>query len=189
MHSVTVGVLGYPNVGKSSLINSMKRSRAVSVKATPGSTANLQEVKIDKNITLIDSPGVVLESGEKVRDSLVLSSIVDYNHIDDSLIFIDKMLKVKNKLELMDELDIPDWEVSIKLDGGMGESKEDERKNNLRKIFRDTSNLDDFNSDSTMKFLYTVGTKYKKFKKDGIPDIISSSKFVISLWNDGRIKW
>ena len=29
--SITVGVIGYPNVGKSSLINSLKRSRAVGV--------------------------------------------------------------------------------------------------------------------------------------------------------------
>jgi len=77
MHSITVGVLGFPNVGKSSLINSMKRCRAVSVKNTPGSTQNLQEIKIDKNITLIDSPGVVLENVNNVKNSLVLSSIID----------------------------------------------------------------------------------------------------------------
>lgn len=32
----TIGIIGYPNVGKSSLINSLKRSRAVTVGATPG---------------------------------------------------------------------------------------------------------------------------------------------------------
>lgn len=192
MHSITVGVLGFPNVGKSSLINSMKRCRAVSVKNTPGSTQNLQEIKIDKNITLIDSPGVVLENVNNVKDSLVLSSIIDYNQIDDNLLFIDKILKNKSKLELMEELDLPDWESKIKFgksDGMDNSSKEEERKNNLKHIFKDSSNLDNFNSDTTMKFLYTVGYKYKKLKKDGIPDLISSSKFVISLWNEGRIKW
>lgn len=77
MHSITVGVVGFPNVGKSSLINSLKRCRAVSVKNTPGSTTALQEIKLDKNVTLIDSPGIVLESEEKIRDSLILSAIVD----------------------------------------------------------------------------------------------------------------
>jgi ribosome biogenesis GTPase A len=33
--AVTVGVIGYPNVGKSSIINSLKRSKAVGVSATP----------------------------------------------------------------------------------------------------------------------------------------------------------
>lgn len=157
MHSITVGVLGFPNVGKSSLINSLKRCRAVSVKNTPGSTQNLQEIKIDKNITLIDSPGVVLEGINTVKDSLVLSSIIDYNQIDDCLLFIDKILKNKSKLDLMEELDIPDWEDKIKFGKGSNsmdeKSKEQERKDNLRKIFKDSSNLDDFNSDTTMKFL------------------------------------
>jgi len=160
MSSITVGVVGFPNVGKSSLINSIKRCRAVSVKATPDSTQNLQEIKIDKNITLIDSPGVVLENVNSIKDSLVLSSIIDYNQIDDNLMFIDKILKNKNKLELMEELDLPDWETKIKFgkkSNNMGEenlqAKEDERKDNLKKIFKDSSNLDNFNSDTTMKFL------------------------------------
>jgi len=160
MSSITVGVVGFPNVGKSSLINSIKRCRAVSVKATPGSTQNLQEIKIDKNITLIDSPGVVLENVNSIKDSLVLSSIIDYNQIDDNLMFIDKILKNKDKLELLEELDLPDWETKIKFgkkSNNMGEenlqAKEDERKDNLKKIFKDSSNLDNFNSDTTMKFL------------------------------------
>ena len=40
--SVTVGIIGYPNVGKSSIINSLKRSGAVNVGATPGLTKTLQ---------------------------------------------------------------------------------------------------------------------------------------------------
>lgn len=45
---------GYPNTGKSSLINSLKRSRAVAVGSTPGLTKTLQLVKLDKTISLID---------------------------------------------------------------------------------------------------------------------------------------
>lgn len=52
--AITVGVIGYPNVGKSSLINSLKRSRAVSVSATAGHTKQMQEVILDKKIRLID---------------------------------------------------------------------------------------------------------------------------------------
>jgi nuclear GTP-binding protein len=40
--SITVGIIGYPNTGKSSLINSLKRSKAAAVGAKPGFTRTMQ---------------------------------------------------------------------------------------------------------------------------------------------------
>lgn len=42
--NVTVGVIGYPNVGKSSIINSLKKSKAAAVSSVPGFTKNIQEI-------------------------------------------------------------------------------------------------------------------------------------------------
>uniref|UniRef100_A0A8R1DYQ2 CP-type G domain-containing protein n=1 Tax=Caenorhabditis japonica TaxID=281687 RepID=A0A8R1DYQ2_CAEJA len=60
--SIRVGIVGFPNVGKSSVINSLKRRKACNVGNLPGITKEMQEVELDKNIRLIDSPGVILAS-------------------------------------------------------------------------------------------------------------------------------
>lgn len=55
--AVTVGVVGYPNSGKSSVINSLKRSKAVGVSSMPGFTRTMQEVALDAKVSLLDCPG------------------------------------------------------------------------------------------------------------------------------------
>lgn len=57
---LTVGVVGPPNVGKSSLINSLLRTRACAVAATPGWTKSVQGVALEKGIRLLDCPGIVV---------------------------------------------------------------------------------------------------------------------------------
>src|SRR3989344_378475 len=53
-----VGILGYPNTGKSSLINALKQKRSAGVGAAPGFTRGLQKIKISRDIYLLDTPGV-----------------------------------------------------------------------------------------------------------------------------------
>ena len=59
---ITVGVVGFPNVGKSSLINSLKKQRSAATGNQPGVTKTMQEIQLDKNIVLLDSPGVILST-------------------------------------------------------------------------------------------------------------------------------
>lgn len=55
---VKVGFLGYPNVGKSSVINALNGSAAVKTSSISGYTRGLKEIKTSK-ITLLDTPGVI----------------------------------------------------------------------------------------------------------------------------------
>ncbi|KAF6090503.1 G protein nucleolar 3 like [Phyllostomus discolor] len=78
---IRVGVVGLPNVGKSSLINSLKRSRACSVGAVPGVTKFMQEVHLDKFIRLLDAPGIVpgpnSEVGTILRNCIHVQKLAD----------------------------------------------------------------------------------------------------------------
>ncbi|CAM9323494.1 unnamed protein product [Choristocarpus tenellus] len=89
--AITVGVIGYPNVGKSSLINSLKRSKAVGVSATPGFTKSMQEVHLDKTVKLLDCPGIVFD--DKDSESTLLKNCVDAESMSDPTPAVDAVLK------------------------------------------------------------------------------------------------
>ena len=59
LKEVKVGVLGYPNVGKSSVINALKGKSSAPTSIKSGFTKALQEVRVDTKIKLIDTPGVL----------------------------------------------------------------------------------------------------------------------------------
>jgi nuclear GTP-binding protein len=105
---VTVGIIGYPNVGKSSILNTLKRSRAVGVSPRPGFTTTLQEVVLDKNLRLIDSPGVVFDDAENANGAeCVLKNCVDADSIQDPIPAVQALLSRCTTESLMMTYSIP----------------------------------------------------------------------------------
>jgi nuclear GTP-binding protein len=105
---LSVGIIGYPNVGKSSILNSLKRARAVGVSPRPGFTTSLQEVVLDKNIRLVDSPGVVFDDDDtKAGAGAVLRNGIDPDSIDDPIPAIQELIGRCSMESLMMTYNIP----------------------------------------------------------------------------------
>jgi nuclear GTP-binding protein len=108
--SITVGIIGLPNVGKSSLINSLKRAHVVNVGATPGLTRSLQEVHLDKNVKLLDCPGVVMLKSSGNDASIALRNCKRIEKLDDPVSPVKEILKLCPKDMLVTLYKIPSFE-------------------------------------------------------------------------------
>eukprot|EP01134_Creolimax_fragrantissima_P003330 CFRG3330T1 len=105
--SISVGIVGYPNVGKSSIINSLKRSRTCAAGATAGVTKVTQEIQLDKNIKLIDSPGIVFSN--TLDGDVLLRNVINVDTLDDITEPVDLILQRCNKQQVMEMYQLPDY--------------------------------------------------------------------------------
>ncbi|NWS37429.1 GNL3 protein, partial [Probosciger aterrimus] len=108
---IQVGVVGFPNVGKSSIINSLKGVRACNVGLTRGVTKSMQIVHIDKQTKMLDSPSIIADPSNSVL-ALALRSIIDTEESDfaDLLEGICAILSHCNKQQVIMRYSIPDFE-------------------------------------------------------------------------------
>ena len=78
--SIRVMVLGIPNVGKSSFINRISKKNSATVGNKPGVTRQKQWIRINQNIELLDTPGVLwpkFQSDEVALNLAYTGSIKD----------------------------------------------------------------------------------------------------------------
>lgn len=75
-HKTVIGLVGYPNVGKSSTINSLLGSKKVSVSATPGKTKHFQTLYLSPEILLCDCPGLVFPNFATTKAELVVNGVL-----------------------------------------------------------------------------------------------------------------
>lgn len=73
---LTVGLVGYPNVGKSSTINALLGEKKVSVSATPGKTKHFQTIHLSPTTVLCDCPGLVFPQFASTAADLVTDGIL-----------------------------------------------------------------------------------------------------------------
>lgn len=116
---LVVGLVGYPNVGKSSTINALIGEKKVSVSATPGKTKHFQTINLSSNITLCDCPGLVFPQFATTKASMVCDGVLPIDQMREYTGPITLVIKriMKEILEATYGLDI---QVKGVDDGGDG---------------------------------------------------------------------
>jgi len=100
-------VIGVPNVGKSTFINKLIKKNVANTANKPGVTKKQQWLKLNKDIELLDTPGILMpkfdnqEIGKKL--SLIGSIKDDITPLDDVSLYLIELLK-ENYLENLNNL-------------------------------------------------------------------------------------
>ncbi|RYP03506.1 hypothetical protein DL764_005110 [Monosporascus ibericus] len=180
---ISVGVIGYPNVGKSSVINALlsrlggRGAAACPAGAEAGVTTSIRAVKIDKQLTLLDSPGIVFPSASDGDESmnrnkkkkaieahahLVLLNAVPPKQIDDPLPAVSLLLR---RLSASPEL-----------------------LQKLMNVYDLPPLVPNADGDPTTDLLVQVARKRGRLGRGGVPNLPAAAMTVITDWRDGRIQ-
>ncbi|NXP59474.1 GNL3 protein, partial [Chloropsis cyanopogon] len=108
--AIQVGVVGFPNVGKSSIINSLKGKRACNVGLARGVTKSMQTVQLDKQTKMLDSPSIIADPSNSAL-ALALRSIIDPEGSDPAHVLegVNAIINHCSKQQVMMHYNIPDF--------------------------------------------------------------------------------
>jgi nuclear GTP-binding protein len=90
---ISVGFIGYPNTGKSSIINTLRKKRVCTVAPIPGETKVWQYITLMKRIYLIDCPGVVPPSHGDSEEDILLRGVVRVENVEHPAQYIEAVLR------------------------------------------------------------------------------------------------
>ncbi|KAM3172288.1 hypothetical protein ACTXT7_014849 [Hymenolepis weldensis] len=184
---ISVGVIGYPNVGKSSIINALRSKKVCNVAPIAGETKVWQYVTLLKSIYLIDCPGVVYPEGDTEAD-MVMKGVVRVEYLSQPDIYIPEVLARVKPEFLQQRYGLPDFDPSCHPLSGKsiaGGKKSTEELENPVSEYSETAK---WPVDPNL-FLELVAKKTGKLLKGGGPDIETTAKRVLNDFQRGKLPY
>lgn len=171
--SINVGIIGYPNVGKSSVINSLLsrhggNKTSCPVGAQAGVTTSIRRVKIDNKLNILDSPGIVFPSSESkpksavdLQAKLILLNAVPPKQIVDPRPAVSLLLK---RL-----------------------ARNEEQLNMLNEYYEIPPMIKNPHDEYVTGVLVHVARRMGRLKRGGVADLDGAGSTILTDWRDGRI--
>jgi nuclear GTP-binding protein len=156
---ISVGLIGYPNVGKSSIINTLKKKKVCTVAPIPGETKVWQYITLMKRIYLIDCPGIVPLSAKDSETDTVLKGVIRVENLATPAEHIPGLLS-RVRPEYLERT----YGLEHREGGWVGE-------------------------EGASVMLSAIAKKYGKLLKGGEPDQESVAKMILNDWIRGKIPY
>ncbi|QBM90386.1 50S ribosome-binding GTPase [Metschnikowia aff. pulcherrima] len=160
---ISVGFIGYPNTGKSSIINTLRQKKVCTVAPIPGETKVWQYITLMKRIFLIDCPGIVPPSNRDTESQILFRGVVRVEHVTNPEQYIPDMLEKCERKHLERTYEIKGW------------SKYEENPELLEQ--------------ASTEFIELIARKHGRLLKGGEPDEAAIAKLVLNDFNRGKIPW
>jgi nuclear GTP-binding protein len=110
---ISVGLIGYPNTGKSSIINTLRGKKVCTIAPIPGETKVWQYVTLMKRIFLIDCPGIVPPNQNDTQEDILLRGVVRVENVENPEQYIPAVLKRCKKHHVERTYELTGWETHI----------------------------------------------------------------------------
>lgn len=110
-YGCTIGMVGYPNVGKSSTINALMGAKKTNVGITPGKTKHFQTLVVSDSLCLCDCPGLVFPTFATSAANLVCNGILPIDQLRDVFPPLEELCRRVSKEQIADVygLSFPAW--------------------------------------------------------------------------------
>jgi len=177
---ISVGFIGYPNTGKSSIINTLRKKKVCTTAPIPGETKVWQYITLMKRIYLIDCPGIVPPSMTDSPEDILLRGVVRVENVENPAQYIPAVLARCKRHHLERTYDFKGWTTSNDPNGDEAVSADQ---------MVGTGSTDKERTAEAIRFLDTLARKGGRLMKGGEADVDGVAKMVLNDFLRGKIPW